>query len=73
MFFKELQLQDDQKEHLLKEKQMHSEHERFLKVLELKHATLSSSSAVLSQFDVVRNIRLVPQFTENNVEVFPSF
>lgn len=36
----ELQLQDKQRERLLKEKQMHLEHERFLKELELKQAAL---------------------------------
>ena len=58
--FQELQLEDAQKERLLREKQMHLEHERFLKKVELKHAALNSSSAASSQFDVVRNIRLVP-------------
>lgn len=68
--FQELQLEDAQKERLLREKQMHLEHERFLKEVELKHAALNSSSASSSQFDVVRNIRLVPPFAEKNVEKY---
>lgn len=42
----ELQLQDKQEEWLLKEKQMHLEHEHFLKELELKHAPLLRPSHV---------------------------
>ena len=72
--FQELQLEDTQKESLLREKQMHLEHECFLKELELKYAALSSSTAASSQFDVMRNIGLVPPFAEKNVEkYFPHF
>ena len=60
MRLKELALQDKQEERLLKEKQMHLEHERFLKELELKHVALSRPSHVESfAFDATRNIRLV--------------
>ncbi|XP_027128228.1 uncharacterized protein LOC109142602 [Larimichthys crocea] len=71
----ELQLQDRQEERLLKEKQMHLEHERFLKELELKHAAVSRPSHVeLSAFDAAKNIRLVPPFVEKDVEkYFPHF
>lgn len=54
-----LQLEEKDKEMLLKEKQMHSEHEQFLKDLGLKHAALRSSTNVQpTEFDAVRNIRL---------------
>ena len=75
LVLQELQLQDKQKERLLKEKQMHLEHERFLKELELKHAALLRPSHVESSaFDAARNIRLVPPFVEKDVErFFPHF
>lgn len=57
-----LQLEGNDKERLLKEKQMH---------LELKHAALRSSTNVeLSEFDAVRHIGLVPPFVEKH---FPHF
>ena len=56
------------KELAFKERQMHLEHERFLKELEFKHAALSSSSSASAQFNVASNIRLVPPFAEKNVE-----
>lgn len=43
-----MQLQDKQEEQLLKEKQMHLQHERFLKELEFKHATSLHPSYVES-------------------------
>ena len=73
--FRELELEDKEKDRILKERQMHLEerqmhleHERFLKELEFKHAALSSSSSASAQFNVARNIRLVPPFAEKNVE-----
>ena len=66
--FRELELEDKEKERILKERQMHLEHERFLKELEFKHAALSSSSSASAQFNVARNISLVPPFAEKNVE-----
>lgn len=71
----ELQLQDKQEERLLREKQMHLEHERFLKELELKHvALLRPSTAESSEFDPAKHIRLVPPFVEKDVEkYFPHF
>lgn len=43
---KESQLQDKQNEWLLTEKQMHLEHQHFLKELELKHAAQSSYTII---------------------------
>lgn len=61
-----LQLEDMDKERLLKKKQMHFEHERLLKDLTLKHAALRSSTNIQpSEFDAVRHIRLVsPWFSK---------
>ena len=61
--FREFKLEDNQKKRLFKEKQMHVEQECLLKEAELQQAALSSSSATSSQFDEVRNNRLVPPET----------
>lgn len=54
----------------LKEKKMLLEHERLLKELELRHA----SAPFRSDFDVARQIKLVPPFRERDVEwCFPHF
>lgn len=58
-----LQLEDEEKERLLREKKMHVEHGRSLRDVELKHAALRSSTNVEPpEFDVVRYIRLMLPF-----------
>lgn len=62
-------MEDNDKEWLLKEKQILLEHECLLKDLELKNAALrSSTNFQMSKFEAVRHIRLVPVFVEKDVK-----
>ncbi len=67
----EKQLEATEKERQFKEKQMYIEHERFLKEFELKTASERSTlRGDAPLFDVGRHIKLVPPFSEKDVEKF---
>ncbi len=69
----EKQLEATERERQFKEKQMYLEHERFLKEFELKTASERSTlRGDAPLFDVGRHIKLVPPFSEKDVEIYFS-
>ncbi|XP_073721213.1 uncharacterized protein [Misgurnus anguillicaudatus] len=68
----ERQLEDKERERQIKEKQMNYEHERFLREMDWKMASGTTPRSDVSSFDVGYHIRLVPPFSEKDVERYFS-
>lgn len=69
----EKQLEDKERERQIKEKQMNYEHERFLREMDWKMASgTSTPRSDVSSFDVGCHIRLVPPFSEKDVDRYFS-